>query len=93
MSGGILSSLGVGLTSKAILDPLPVRVDCGAARIHFLKTRILGIQLVVLESWISSARSLDRPLVLSHSLALKNHDSSTTILESQNDNKKVDSRG
>ncbi|MDL0080755.1 hypothetical protein [Helicobacter zhangjianzhongii] len=35
-----------------------------------------------LESWISSARSLDRPLVLSHSLALKNHDSSTTILES-----------
>ncbi|WP_115010653.1 hypothetical protein [Helicobacter canis] len=70
-----------------------MRVDCGAARIHFLKTRILGIQLVVLESWISSPRCVDRPLVLSHSLALKNHDSSTTILESQNDNKKVDSRG
>ena len=36
-----------------------------------------------LESWISSARSLNRQiLVLSHSLALKNHDSSTTILES-----------
>ena len=42
-----------------------------------------------LESRISSARSLDRPLVLSHSLALKNHDSSSTILESQSKNLRV----